>query len=285
MFSNEMIAFSINNPAEQETWVHGIGKGGYVIRSLIVIPIAAFVCFNCATDPQPKPTFQGGTRVGIMNSLESYLNHRHITIDRISSFTQQIKVDWDMPAYVGTQLADSLKKDTRFVVVAARSPQVQSRLKQLSDQIGAAATRRRISQDLVDFIESEAKSHDLDVIIMVQSFKGESPWKIHDDSIVLEGYGLFTRRTVLGAVGVRNSWAHPYAQIRVVVFQTRPVTRIGAGRPKLTRGNMVNFNWPADIKNIPLTELDKLRPKIQEYADQAVKNALQSAHMVMDPSP
>ena len=141
-----------------------------------------------------------------------------------------------MPAYVDTQLADSLKKDKRFVVVPTRSPQVQSRLKELADQIGAAATRRRISQDLADFIESEAKSHDLDVIIIMQSFKGESPWKIHDDPIVLEGYGLFTRRTVFGAVGVRNSWAHPYAQIRVVVFQTRPVTRIGAGRPKLTGG-------------------------------------------------
>jgi hypothetical protein len=219
-----------------------------------------------------------------MNSLESYLTHRHITIDRIGSFTKQIKVDWDMQAYVDTQLALSLKKNTRFVVFATRSPQVQSRLKQLSDQIAAAAAGRRISQDLADFIEREAKSHDLDVIIMVQSFKGESPWKIHDDSIVLEGYGLFTRRTLFGAVGFRRNWAHPYAQIRAVVFQTQPVTRIGAGRPKLTRGNMDNFNWPADIKHIPLTELDKLRPKIQEYADQAVKNALQSANMVMDPS-
>jgi hypothetical protein len=238
------------------------------------------VCFYCATDPQPKPTFQDGTRIGILNSLESYLTHRHITIDRISSFTKQIKVDWDIPTYLDAQLADSLKKDKRFVVVPTQSPQVQSRLKQLSDQIGTAATRRRISQDLADFIESEAKSHDLDVIIMVQSFKGESPWKIHDDSIVLEGYGLFTRRTVFGAVGIRNSWVHPYAQIRVVVFQTQPVARIGAGRPKLTRARMDNFNWPADIKNIPQTELAKIRPRIQAYADQAVKNALQSANMV-----
>jgi hypothetical protein len=85
---------------------------------------------------------------------------------------------------------------------------------------------------------------------------------------------------VLGAVGVKRNSAHPYAQILVAVFKTRPVARIGAGRPKLTRGNMDNFNWPADIKNVPQTELDKLRPKIQEYADQAVKNALQSANLV-----
>ena len=255
-----------------------------MIRTLPAILLSAFLCFGCATHPGPKPSFPDGTRVGIVNSLESYLTHRHITIDRIGSFTQQIKVDWDLPAYVDTQLADSLKKDPRFAVVATQSPQVQSRLKQLSDQITAAAAGRRISQDLADFIEREAKSHDLDVIIMVQSFKGESPWKIHDDSIVLEGYGLFTRRTLFGAVGFRRNWVHPYAQILVAVFKTQPVTRIGAGRPKLTKKNMDNFNWPADIKNIPPTELDKLRPRIQEYAEQAVKNALQSANMVMDPS-
>jgi hypothetical protein len=185
-----------------------------------------------------------------------------------------------MPAYLDTQLADSLKKDGRFTVVPLKSSKIQSRLQQLSDQIGAAATRRRISQDLVDFIEGLANVHGLDVIIVVQSFKGESPWKIHDDPIVLQGYGLFTRRTLLGAVGIRNSWAHPYAQIRVVIFQTRPVARIGTGRPKLTRSRMDNFNWPADIKNIPQTELDKIRLRIQAYADQAVNNALQDAHMV-----
>jgi hypothetical protein len=179
---------------------------------------------------------------------------------------------------------DSLKKDKRFAVVPIRSPQIRERQKQLADQIGAAATRRRISQDLVEFIEAMAKAHDLDVIIMVQSFKGETPWKIANYEIVLEGYGLFTRRTMLGVSGVRKSWAHPYAQIRVVVFQTRPVLRIGVGHPKLTSGNMDSFNWPVNINNIPQTELDKLRPRIQAYADQAVNNALQDAHMVMDPS-
>ena len=255
-----------------------------MIRHFTVILVAAFLCFSCATDPGPKPIFQDDTRVGILNSLEPYLTHRHITIDRINSFTRQIKVDWDLPAYVETQLMNSLKKDKRFAFVSIRSPQIQERQKRLTDQINAAATRRRVSQDLVDFIEDLAKTHDLDVIIMVQSFRGESPWRIHDDIIVLEGYGLFTRRTLLGAVGIRNSWAHPYAQIRLVVFQTRPVLRIGTGLPRLTRARMGNFNWSVDINNIPQTELDKIRPRIQTYAEQAVTNALQDAHMVMDPS-
>ena len=251
-----------------------------MIRYVILNLVAAFLCFSCATDPQPKLTFNQGTRVGIVNSLEPYLTHRHITIERMNSFTKQIEVDWNIPAYLDTKLADALKTDKRFVVVPTRSPQIQSRLNQLSDQIDSAASRRRISQNLVDFIENAANAHDLDVIIIMQSFKGKSPWKIHDDPIFLQGYGLFTRKTVFGAIGVRRNWVHPYAQILVAVFKTRPVTRIGAGRPKLTRGKMDNFNWPADINNVPQTELDKLRPRIQEYADQAVKNALQSANMV-----
>ena len=251
-----------------------------MIRHLIASLITAFLCFGCASDPGPKPTFQDGARVGIFNSLEPYLTHRHITIDRVNSFTQQIDVDWDIPAYVNTQLTNSLKRKRRFVVIPIQSPQIQSHLKQLSVQIGAAANNRRIPQDLIDFIENQAKVHALDVAIIVQSFRGNSLWKIHDDPIILEGYGLFTRRTVLGVFGIRNSWAHPYAQIRVVVLKTQPVVRIGAGSPKMTRARMDNFNWPEDLRNIPRSELNKIRPRIQEYVDQAVKNALISANMI-----
>jgi hypothetical protein len=42
----------------------------------------------------------------------------------------------------------------------------------------------------------------------------------------------------------------------------------------MTRARMDNFNWPADIRNIPESELNKIHPRITAYADQAVKNAL-----------
>ena len=80
-------------------------------RYPIAFLIMLCLCFSCATDPRPKPTFQDGTRVGILNSLETYMTHRHITIDRINSFTKQIKVNWNMPAYLNNQITDSLKKD------------------------------------------------------------------------------------------------------------------------------------------------------------------------------
>lgn len=251
-----------------------------MIRNLSAGLVIVFLFFGCASDPQPKPDFQDGTRVGVFNSLEPYLTHRHMTIDRVNSFTQQIDVDWDIPTYLNTRLANDLKKDRRFVVVPIQAPQVQSRLQQLSAQIGVAATSRRIPQELIDFIDNQATAHDLDVVIIVQSFRGNSRWKIHDDPIVLEGYGLFTRRTMLGAFGIRNSWVHPYAQIRLVVLTTQPVVRIGAGSPTMTRARMDNFNWPTDIRNIPESELNKIRPRIKAYADQAVKNALTGAQMI-----
>ncbi|MGD8342624.1 MAG: hypothetical protein PVI38_04720 [Desulfobacterales bacterium] len=251
-----------------------------MIRHFSACLVVLFVFFGCASDPRPKPDFQDGTRVGIFNNLEPYLTHRHVSIERVNSFERRINVEWDIPAYVNTQLTDALKRDRRFVVVPVQSPQVQSRLKQLAAPIGAAANSRRIPQDLVDFIEIQAKGHDLDVVIIVQSFRGNSRWKIHDDPVVLEGYGLFTRRTVLGAFGIRNSWVHPYAQIRVVVLTTQPVVRIGAGSPTMTRARMDDFTWPANIKNIPQSELNKIRPRIKAYADQAVQNALTGAQMV-----
>jgi hypothetical protein len=250
-----------------------------MIRHLVAGLLAVSLFFGCASDPQPKPDFQDGTRVGIYNSVEPYLTHRHITIGRVNSFEKQINVDWNIPAYLNTQLTDALEKDRRFVVVPIQSPQIQSRLKQLAVQIGTAANNRRFPQDLAAFIENQAKARDLDVVIIAQSFRGNSRWKIHDDPVILEGYGLFTRRTILGASGIRNSWVHPYAQIRVVVIDTQPIVRIGTGSPTMTRARMDNFNWPADIGNIPKSDLNKIRPRIQAYVDQAVKTALADAHM------
>ncbi len=251
------------------------------MRHLMVFLTTLILLSGCASDPGPKLSFDQGTRVGIVNSVETFLTHRHITVRRINSFTKEIEVDWDIPGYLDTKLTQALKQDSRFVVVPLTSPEILSRQKKLSESITFAATRTRISQDVTDFIESTAKAHDLDIVIVVQTFNGESPWSISDDVIRLQGYGLFTRRTMLGTVSLRSHWAHPYAQIMVAVFTAQPVTRIGAGFPRLTRGRMDNFNWPADIKNVPRAELDKLRPRIEQYADQAVNNALRDARMVL----
>ena len=75
-----------------------------MIRQFIVCLSALILFFGCATDPGPKPTFDQGTRVGIVNSVEPYLTHRHITVRRINSFTTQIEVDWNLPAYLDANM-------------------------------------------------------------------------------------------------------------------------------------------------------------------------------------
>ena len=130
-----------------------------MVRKFIVSLAALFLCFGCATDSGPKPTFDQGARVGIVNSVESHLTHRHITVRRINSFTRQIEVDWNISGYLDAGLTDALKKDSRFVAVQVESSEILSRQKQLSESITSAATRTRISQDVVDFIENTAKAH------------------------------------------------------------------------------------------------------------------------------
>lgn len=255
-------------------------SGSLLTRHVILSLVATLLFFGCTTGQQPKRTFQAGTRVGIVNGLEPYMTHEHVTILRVDSFSKKYDVDWNIPAYLEAKLMDELKNDTRYVVIPVNSPQARSRLNQLSDQFNYVVTQKRVSSDLARFVENVANTHNLDVVIIVKSYKGESPWKISKQPVVLQGYGLFTRKTLIGEIGIKNSWVHAYAHIVVAVFGTRPVALVGSGFPKLKKSNMKDSNLPVNIKNIPRTKLDKLRPRMQEYADQAVKNALHSANLV-----
>jgi hypothetical protein len=238
------------------------------------------VGFGCAANQQPPPTFDSGARIGVVNGLESHLTHQHIGIRNANSFTRTISVDWDIPGVVDATLENSLQRRGKFVVVPLRSPAIRAQLNPLAVQVYSAATRRRMSQRVVNFVEDVARAHDLDALIIVQSFKGESPWTIYDSPIVVKGYGLLTRQTGLGAVGIRSNWVHPYAQILVTVFSTDPVKIIGSGHPSLSTRRMTDFEWPADIRNIPRARVDELRPRIRAYTDQAVMSALRSANFV-----
>lgn len=252
-----------------------------MIRQVILNISVVWLCFGCAIDPQPKTVFESGTRVGIVNGVGANFTHQHIGILESSSFTKEIEVDWNIPGYLETKLEDALIKDQGFLVATIKSPAIQSRLNGLADDVNSAANRRRVvSPDLANFIENVARSHDLDVVIIVQSFKGDSPWKIYETPTPLQGYGLLTRQRVIGKVRSSWHWIHPYAQILVAVFSAQPVATVGYGRPRLRTQNVENFDWPADIDNIPQAQLDKLRPTIEKYADEAVINALQSTNFV-----
>lgn len=84
------------------------------------------------------------------------------------------------------------------------------------------------------------------------------------------------------SVQFRNRKAFAYAQIGMVVYKVQPVTYIAAARAIKAgqyRRPIEDFNWEANIEDLPQAELNKARPMIQGNIDGAVKKALQNANL------
>ena len=83
-----------------------------------------------------------------------------------------------------------------------------------------------------------------------------------------------------GLFSFRKAFA--YAQIGVVVYEVQPTTYIAAARA-IKKGQyrrpIDDFNWDANIKELPQAELNKARPMIQGSIDGAIKKALQNANL------
>jgi len=58
---------------------------------------------------------------------------------------------------------------------------------------------------------------------------------------------------------------------------------IGSGKPINTKSPLKDFDLSGDLKNLPQSEIDKLAPIIQKYADQAIANALDDADLIVSP--
>jgi hypothetical protein len=132
------------------------------------------------------------------------------------------------------------------------------------------------------------------VVIVIGSYSGPGPFRSAQERINVQGYGLFTRKLFSGKLGsvFRGFFsfrkAYAYAQIGVVVFKLQPVTYIGAART-IVKGRHLrpieDFNWDADLRNLPETELDPAQPLIQEYINEAVNKALRNANLTRPPPP
>lgn len=101
-------------------------------------------------------------------------------------------------------------------------------------------------------------------------------------------YGLFTRKLFSGKLGsvfggllsFRKAFA--YAQIGVVVYKEHPVTYIAAAiaiKAGQYRRPIEDFNWEANIEDLPQAEINKAQPMIQGSIDGAIKGALQTANL------
>ena len=179
-----------------------------------------------------------------------------------------------MPTYFEDKLTRILRNDPRYTVIPIGPAEALGGIDQQLDRIDEISMSDKIEPDVADLLKALADKHNLDVIIVIKSFRGPSAFKIDKHPIELQGYGLFTK------VFLISKAAHAYANIAAVVFKTEPLNYIGMGKPKNKKSPLKDFDLSGDLKNLPQSEIDKLEPIIRKYADQAIVNALDEANLI-----
>ena len=271
-----------------------------MVRRSIRFPMCLVICicvFSCTTTP--KYHFPQGTRVGIINLLESHLTHQNFSSFATNNFTKSYPVDWDIPSYTENQLIGQLKKDSRFTAFKIRLSEPHNkkilRLKMVEQVLLSQAFPPIIPPQGASLLDALSNPYDVQVVILIGSFKGPGPYRTNTEEFIdVEGYGLFTRRLFSGKLGnvfdglfsFRKAYA--YAQMGVIVYKVQPVTYIAAARA-IRKGRPLrpikNFNWDADIRNLSESELNRTKPHIEAYIKEAIHRALGNANLTYSRPP
>ena len=90
----------------------------FIVCSVILIDM-----LSCTTTP--KFEFSQGTRVGIVNLLESHVTHKNLSGFATENFTKTYKINWDMPSYAENRAITQLEKDAGFATVKISVPDPQ----------------------------------------------------------------------------------------------------------------------------------------------------------------
>jgi hypothetical protein len=242
-------------------------------RFLLIIAAVNLIS-GCAATQRPKFQFPADTRIGVLNQLERYATHQNFSSLRIGSFSKKLNVSWQMPAYFEDKLIRTLRSDPRYTVIPMGSTEASGGMGQQLDGIDEISMSDKVKPDVADFLKTLADKHNVDVIIVIKSFRGPSAFKIDKHPIELQGYGLFSK------VFLISKQAYAYANIAAVVFKTEPLNYVGSGKPINKKSPLKDFDLSGDLKNLPQSEIDKLEPIIQKYADQAIVNALDEANLI-----
>jgi hypothetical protein len=242
-------------------------------RFLLIIAAVNLIS-GCAATQRPKFQFPADTRIGVLNQLERYATHQNFSSLRIGSFSKKLNVSWQMPAYFEDKLIRTLRSDPRYTVIPMGSTEASGGMDQQLDGIDEISMSDKVKPDVADFLKTLADKHNVDVIIVIKSFRGPSAFKIDKHPIELQGYGLFSK------VFLISKQAYAYANIAAVVFKTEPLNYVGSGKPINKKSPLKDFDLSGDLKNLPQSEIDKLEPIIQKYADQAIVNALDEANLI-----
>ena len=246
-----------------------------MIRNCFLVLTTITTIFACATTPRPQFEFSPGTRIGIVNNLETQVTHRHFGSLRFGNFSKKIDVDWDIPAYLEKKLSSAIEADPRYTVILIKPQKPLTGINQDPDISDRTIASKKIKPETAQYLGSLADQYDVDVLISVRSYRGPSVIKIDKHPIELQGYGLFTQQLLL------SKHAYAYANIVVEIFKTGPLTYIGSGKPENMKSPLSDLNLSGDLKNLPQSEINKLQPIIQKYADQAIVNALDDANLIL----
>jgi hypothetical protein len=243
-------------------------------RKLFLTLTALATVWTCATAQKTRFEYAAGTRIGIVTHLESYATHRHFSSLRFDSFSKQLEVDWDMPAYINSRLSKALKSDSRYTVILIKPTEPLRGINQDPELSGRTLASNKIRPEKATYYNTLAGQYKLDVLIAVRSFAGPSVVKVDKHPIELEGYGLLTQQLLM------SKHAYAYANITVEVFKTRPLKYMGSGKPENRKSSLKIIDLEGKLKNMPRSEIEKLEPRMKDYAAQAVKNALERANLL-----
>ena len=216
-----------------------------MLKRFCLIIAAAVLISGCTATPQPKFQFPADTRIGVINRLEGYATHQSFSSLRIGSFSKKLNINWQMPVYFEEKLTRILQNDTRYSVIPIRPAEASGEMDQKSDRIDEISMSDKINPEVADFLKTLADKHNVDVIIVIKSFRGPSAFKIDKHPFELQGYGLFTKMFLI------SKQAYVYANIAAVVFKTEPFTYIGSGKPKNMKSPLKDFDISGVLKNLP----------------------------------
>jgi hypothetical protein len=257
-----------------------------VRRIIFFLACAVTLSWVMACTTTPKFNFPQGTRVGIINLLEPYATHQNFSSFATKNFTKTYPVDWDMPSYAQSRLRTLLEKDARFslfeIKVSEPLTREQLRLNMIEQVILSKTAPPAVPPQGARSLDTVTDPYNVQVVVVIGSYSGPSPFKSGEKRLNAQGYGLFTRKLFGGIFGGFLSFrkAYAYAQIGVVVFKVQPVTYVGAARTTIEGRLPINdFNWEADLRNLPESELKKAKPHIQGYINAVVDKALRNANL------
>ena len=234
-------------------------------------------CISCAT--APKYEYSPGTRIAIVNLLGDRATHYHFSSVRIDSFTKKYDVDWELPEYVTDRITKILQTEDRYTIIEMEKADIDNLRNLQRGKYDPTDPATQKKPEWANQLNSLVGRHDLDVILVVYSYRGPSLHNIGSHRVDLEGYGVFSRWVIpLGILPFKN--AYSYAQIKVAVYKGSPIELIATGRSKSKQTKIKNFDWSSGPKNVPVSEINKAWPGVRKYAQKSIKRALRYADLI-----